>query len=131
MIRCILILTLCFVQRTYLEKIVKFSNIQCDCNANYFKNCTCELKVRGRDLVVSNGQFDLLVNVKNTKIHIELFKSEYRFQPYILNSTFHICDALKSNGITDILIQTIIASLKDYSNIISCGHEVRFAGNSA
>lgn len=129
MSRLVFIFTvLIFLERVDLEKVVKFSSIYCDHDADYLTNFTCTLKVKGRNLVVANTQFDLMVKLKSVTLHMELVKLENRLQPHILNSTFRICDAMGPNSIVNnaLFVKTVLAAFKEYSNLVVCVHEVGF-----
>lgn len=106
------------------EKILKFYKIDCVENDKYISNMTCDLKVRGRDIVQTNGFFVLKKLVKNVRIRAELFKFEDRFQPFLINVTFNICNVSKLKGIDSILVSIVLKILEQYSNIVRCGHEV-------
>lgn len=130
MIRVVLLLPLLtIITEISSEKILKFYNTECAYNKKYISNYTCNLKVKGRDVVLSNGEFILKEHVKNARIHVELFKYEDRFKPFLLNVTFYICDVFKSTGLQNVLVKTVVTIIEKVSNIIKCGHEVRFSIN--
>lgn len=106
------------------DKILKFYNVDYVYNEKYISNMTCDLKVRGRDVVQTNGFFVLKNYVKNAKIQAQLFKVEERLKPFLLNVTFNICNVSKLKGVDNLLVTIALKILGEYSNLVKCGHEV-------
>lgn len=108
------------------EKVIKFYNLECEHNDSYISNLTCDLKVRGRDIIQSNGFAVLTKHIKNARVHGELFKFEDRFKPFLMNITFNICDFFKSNGVPNLILSAAINIFQQKSNLVKCGHEVQY-----
>lgn len=111
------------------EKIVKFYKIECVHNDKYISNMTCDLKVIGRNLVQSNGFMILKENVTNAKVSGELFKFENRFQPFLINVTFNMCEVSKLKGIEKPLVSTVLKIFERNSNLVKCVHKVWNSSN--
>lgn len=102
------------------ERYMKLYNIACEPNPKWAVNVTCELKVLGREHVVSNMEMDLANTLRNISINLTLYKFYNQFRPFLINVHFNVCDILNNKIISNFYANTFIRIVRKYSNAVMC-----------
>ncbi|KAH8411029.1 hypothetical protein KR222_007451, partial [Zaprionus bogoriensis] len=107
--------------------VFKSTNIECEPNPKYMVNVTCKIKARNWNNAVVQIDADLATPLRNTSIHLEVFKKGYnnRYFPFLVDVTFNICDVLsKRNSLSYGKIMTKLATR--FSNV---NHSCPYTGH--
>ncbi|KAH8261383.1 hypothetical protein KR044_008119 [Drosophila immigrans] len=84
------------IQGVNTQMVFKTTNIECIGNPKYVANSTCLVKARNWNKAVAYMDCDLVLPLRNTSVHMELFKKGYsnRYHPFLINVAFNMCDII-------------------------------------
>lgn len=102
------------------DQYMKLYNINCEPNAEYLDNVTCELNVIGRQVVVANIEWDAKTAFNNLTVHFKLFKFYNQFRPFLIDVTFNVCDVAHKRVASNFYSNLVVRVISKISNSTKC-----------
>lgn len=122
------LLLIAFLNFSLCEKLLKFYKTECNFNPKYMTNATCNLRMKSRNTVVANVDFDVVIPMKNLYITGVYYKFYNQFRPFLFNESAGTCDIADGSFSTMKGIsyygKTIARIASKFTNAIVCNYKV-------